>query len=430
MYSRFKAAIFLLVILSLVAIAAPVPKIYLYILPFENIDNDPAVDWLKQGMMDMLSKQLDGTASVELQDRDDLEKLMSNRNRMLHQPRGTKNFLLLGKFERSLTDVKIGLQLIDVATWEEVDRRNTQADYSQLEEMNSQVTEAVKTMLIPYLPEIETVQTPPPPEFKPAHPTLNKQVEEMGASIDIALDDLEESMDYVIGARGKPDPSEPKLEEGEWVLDIRGQDYTKENPELKANTDLLMNVLDDLTEAPYHVSLSKPKFEYDEDDRMKMTVVLPVTYALKEHLIKDMLTSLPYNGLKQDGSLTIFYFNRDRFNFPDEAMERINYGNYRAIPVIRFLDAKGDVVAIVIDSPTAGQSGRMTARPNCFYSHFFSPLIVFTIGGWSMQVAMETVNIPANYHFTLPVDDVSRLAKVNLKFVPENELEQFLELNL
>lgn len=430
MYQRFRLSIFLILLILAFGIGAPAPKIFLYILPFENIENDPSVDWLRQGMMDMLNKNLDHLTGIKLQDRDNLEELMSNRNRLLHQPRGTKNYLLLGKFERSLDKIKIGLQLIDVATWEEVDRRSTQSPYSKIDDLNDQVTEAVKTMLVPYLPEIETVTAAEQPVPTAPRPRIGREMEEMGASIDIALDNLEESMDYVIGARGKPDPNEPVVEEGEWVLDISGQDYTQENPELVANTEMLMNVLDDLTESPYHVSLSKPRFEYHEDNRTKMTVLLPVTYALKEHLIKDMLNSLPYNGLKQDGSLTIFYFNRDRFNFPAEAMERINYGKYRAIPVIRFFDAKDNVVAMIIDAPGADHLSGPNTNQKYFSAHYFSPLIVFTIGGWSMQVAMETVEIPATYQFDLDVNDVSRLSHVSLKFVPEEELEQFIELNL
>ena len=56
----------------------------------------------------------------------------------------------------------------------------------------------------------------------------------------------------------------------------------------------------------------------------------------------------------------------------------------------------------------------------------FSPLIDFTVGGWSMQIAMETVEINANYEFILPVTEIESLSNVSLKFVKENELSEFL----
>ena len=43
-----------------------------------------------------------------------------------------------------------------------------------------------------------------------------------------------------------------------------------------------------------------------------------------------------------------------------------------------------------------------------------------------MQIAMETVEINANYEFILPVTGIDNLSNVSLKFVKENELSEFL----
>ena len=59
--------------------------------------------------------------------------------------------------------------------------------------------------------------------------------------------------------------------------------------------------------------------------------------------------------------------------------------------------------------------------------HQFSPLIDFTVGGWSIQVAMETVEIQAVYEFILPVSEVESLSNVSLKFINENDLKKFLD---
>ncbi len=432
MYQRFRTPFLLILLILTIIWGVPAPKIYLYLLPFENIENDPSLEWLQVGMIDMLSTKLTNLHEIELKNKDDLENLMSNRNQLLYQKRGTKNFLLLGKFDRKLDQLKINLQIIDIATWEEVDRRATAGIYSKIPELNSLVFEAVRTMLLPFLPE--EAKRPVGEQLIPAavrpSPQYKEQVQDLGTSIDIAIDDLEESMDLVIGARGKPAPGEPVVSDGEWVLDISGEEYTQDNPELTGNTKLLLNVLEDLTNSPYNIALSKPQFEYDEDQRNRMNVVLPVKYSLKEHLIKDMLTSLPYSGLKQDGTLTIFYFNRDKFNFPAEAMDNIRHGDYRAIPVIRFFDKDGQVVALIVDSPEDNWSSNNSGRAVFAATHQFSPLISFSVGGWSIQVAMETVEIPVNYQFDLNVDDVSRLARVSLKFVPESELEDFIRQNL
>ena len=52
----------------------------------------------------------------------------------------------------------------------------------------------------------------------------------------------------------------------------------------------------------------------------------------------------------------------------------------------------------------------------------FSPLVDFTMGGWSLQVALEDVDINANYQFKMSIEEVDRIGRVSLKFVPEAEL--------
>ena len=80
---------------------------------------------------------------------------------------------------------------------------------------------------------------------------------------------------------------------------------------------------------PYDVELQRPEFEYHEDDELYMTVRFPIIYRLKDKILKDMLSSLPYTGLEQNGSLTIFYFDRTKFNFPRKHVEIITNGSYR-----------------------------------------------------------------------------------------------------
>ena len=54
-------------------------------------------------------------------------------------------------------------------------------------------------------------------------------------------------------------------------------------------------------------------------------------------------------------------------------------------------------------------------------------MIDFTVGGWSIQVAMEIVDIQAVYEFIIPVSQVESLSNVSLKFINENDLKSFLD---
>lgn len=82
---------------------------------------------------------------------------------------------------------------------------------------------------------------------------------------------------------------------------------------------------------------------------------------------------------------------------------------------------------MIVDTPEAAIYQLESANVHYFTDHKFSPLIDFTIGGWSLQVAMESVKIPVTYTFSLSIPTADSIRRVSLKFVPETELSSFLQ---
>ena len=410
------------------------PSVYLYVIDFDNVTQESTIDWLGQGFVDMLNAKLKEVDRLRLKNKEDLEEIMNNRSLLLHQPRGSRNFLLLGKFERKLDHVEVSLQLVDIATWEEVERRKISGSYNKISELNVKLTSTLETMLTPFIP-VDKKSKSIYPEFTVDKPMKqDKSVfstsKEVSKDLDSAIDELERSMDLVIGARDVASPDDSFKEGEEWVLDLGSSSQPSYNPENDANTLMLMNVLDDLMGSPYNVVIQKPLFEFDEEDAKTMHVSIAVEYSLKDHVIADMLRSLPYTGLKQDGSLMIFDFNKEKFNFSDALKEKIRFGKYRAVPVLSFLNEFGKPTVLVVDSPESAIHQISSSNVHYLADHKFSPLIDFTIGGWSLQVAMESVRIPVQYSFSVPIDTADSIRRVSLKFIPEVELASYLQATL
>ena len=81
---------------------AATPKLYLYLLPFDNINNEQAIAWLGLGFTDMLTKEMTALEGLFLRNRGDLENIMNNRGLLLKQPRDSRNILVLGKYSRKM----------------------------------------------------------------------------------------------------------------------------------------------------------------------------------------------------------------------------------------------------------------------------------------------------------------------------------------
>ncbi len=409
------------------AFAVP-PALNVYVIPFDNSKSETALTWLSEAFSSMVTANLSDQDRVYIKDQLNLEQVMSNRSLLNQQKPGTKNFLVLGKFERSLDKLIVSIQLIDIATWDEVDSRRITGYYNKIDDLNSSLVATVKTMLSPYLPKPTKSKYPTLTEGKGMQkpPTYAQSAIDASTAIDNAIIELEKKLDVSIGAQGQINPDESREIEGEWVLDFSKEDYENAKPENEMNTVMMVEVLENLMNNPYTVNLDKPKFSYDPQNKKEFQVQLPVNYKLKGNIIKDMLKSLPYSGLKQDGNLTIFYFNKDKYNFPPGISEKIKLGKYRAIPVIQLQNSLGVPLAVLVDSHDKTIQNLNSDRLVFKSFRSFSPLIDFTVGGWSMQVSLETVDISANYEFKIDVKTANSISRVKLKFVPENELYDYL----
>ena len=413
----------LLAIFVALSIGFAKPKISIYLIKFDNIPNDQVTEWLRDGFPDLVREELIKIEGIQIKDHADLERVMNNRTLLRGDRSRQRDLLLLGKYDRKLDEMKIRVQLVDIATWEELDKRSLTGSHQDISSLSNRLVETVYTMLMPLLP-IKKDPTLSASQYR-TYGILDL-AQELTMSIDHGIDLMEESMDLVTGAKGIPTYTDPDIT-GEWVLDLNVDNQEQENAENEINTNMLLQVLDNLTTSPYSVKLSKPRFEYDTGNDEQMNVVLSVTYSLKENIIKDMLTSLPYSGLKQDGSFTVFMFDKDNFNFPAHLTERFKTGAHRAIPVVRFFNNEGKIVVVIVDTPEVHWYSKTSKNVLFVSTHHFSPLIDFMVGGWSLQIAMETVNITVDYTFTMNVDKIHQLGKVSLKFIPENELGEFLK---
>jgi len=426
MRTKIKSIISSLSLMGVLFSAPPVLNIY--VIPFDNIKNDVAIGWLSDAFAEMINAELTEQDRIYLKGKAGLEEVMTNRSLLLQQRPGTKNLLILGKFERSLDKISISVQLIDISSWDELGNRKMRGNYNDVTGLNRLLTESVNMMMTPYLPKAEKSIYPTLTEGKRMRnpPTYAEKAIEVSSAIDEAIIELEKKLDISIGARGEEDPTEAREEDGEWVLDLSKDNYEDSRTENEFNTSIMVDVLSNLMSNPYQVKLDRPQFNYDPDNRKEFQITLPVNYKLKASIVKEMLESLPYSGIKQDGNLTVFYFNRDKYNFPKDISDNIQRGKYRSIPVIQLLDEKGDPVAILVDTPDHKIHGLSSDRVVFRPFRNFSPLIDFTVGGWSMQVSLETVDIPVEYRFKMNVSAANNISRVSLKFVPEGELHSFL----
>ena len=243
---------------------------YVYVLPFDNIQNDPALDWISTGLSDMTREEIRDIYGVRVKSREDLEVIMNDRSLMLKQPRGSRNLLVLGKYNRNLDKINVTIQIVDVANWEELGKTNISETYSKVQVLNQSVGRSVSQMLDPFLPKQPAPKSSPFPAYAKSKPSKIKnpiatRSKNLASSLDSQIAELEASMEYLLGAKArkeeKPMKDVPRFSSGEWSMDFDVNRKTESNPENAGNTRLLSSVLDQLLTNPYDVELQRPEFE-------------------------------------------------------------------------------------------------------------------------------------------------------------------------
>jgi len=427
----------LIILMFISGLVARQSIVYFYVIPFDNLKDDPTIEWIASGLSDMVSNRFKSEPGLLVQNKKDLEVIMNDRSLMLKQPIASRNLLLLGKYYRQLEKINVSLQLIDLATWDQIETKDISAEYSDITKMKKEIGDNIQEMISPYLPKGKNKVSVVLPKFIEPKPAKSRnpvsvKSEMVSKNLEEEFKKLEESMDVLLGLKENKD-LKPKKDitlfgnSGEWTMDFSANQLVEENPELEPNTEMLKEVLNKLIDNPYDVIMKKPNFIYHKDDDSYITVQFHVTYSLKDEIIKDMLNTLPYTGLEQNGSLTIFYFSKESFNLTDELTNRIVSGRHRTVPVIRFFNREGTPIVVLADTPEEHWHSRKSEKVLYLPENQFTPMIEFTVGGWSMQVAMETVNIHAKYEFILPMTDVENLSNVSLKFINEADLKKFLD---
>ena len=165
------------------------PALNVYVIPFDNSKSEPALTWLSDAFSSMISSNLSDQDRVYVKNQFNLEEVMSNRSLLTQQKPGTKNFLVLGKNERSLDKLLISIQLIDITTWDEVDSRRITGYYNKIDDVNSSLIEMIKTMLSPYLPKPSKSKYPTLTEGKGMQepPSYAQSAIDASTAIDLSL---------------------------------------------------------------------------------------------------------------------------------------------------------------------------------------------------------------------------------------------------
>ncbi|UCH63860.1 MAG: hypothetical protein JSU77_05305 [Fidelibacterota bacterium] len=414
----------------------------LFILDFDNLPGDARLDWLSRALKDMVLLRLEEEPRIVARDAGDITPFLEARvaERAGEARRlASNNLLLMGAYRRQDARLVVDLQLLDMRDWSSLRRESLEALYSDIPQLNELLVEKVLSMVkgVEFFSGIdleappEKVERPLPPseavapDFAPAD-EYGRTIPQVQEDLTRALKDLEEAMDSYSGYR--QEPSGTFQSEESYYRDFQLEGFGALPEEKVRHTELFEDVLRRVADNPYSADIGDLSLEVDPYDDNRVYISIPVSYRVKQALVEDMLYSLPYVATREERRLRTIRYDKSKFNFSTSLIDRIARGDYRVVPVVQLLDPQGVVRAVLVDSPDMSweryfpRVGVTVVRQKRFV-----PLMAITTSGFSVDVRLETSDVDVFYEFDIDVNRLTSYARVEVRFMKENQLLGFLQ---
>jgi TolB-like protein len=96
--------------------------INLFILSFDNYQNDPEIDWLREGFVDFLMDYFRSNPDVNVQRTTAINATL-DKIRRTPDLQTARNYILTGNFQRVNDQFEVNLQLTDINTWKTTEQQ-------------------------------------------------------------------------------------------------------------------------------------------------------------------------------------------------------------------------------------------------------------------------------------------------------------------
>jgi len=408
------------------------PPVYLYILSFDNLSQNPEIDWLKEGFVDFLINHYQNQPQVEAQPTDKLDEVL---NRLEQEPalKAYPNYILAGGFERSAGKFKIYLQFTDIRDWKKVIEDSVVIGQSDLAEVIQSLNTKVDQLLLGK--QRGPVSTPEEPAAGP--PSLStEETQQLQSELHQTKADLHkvsratldisqavEKFEKLLHTEKKPDQSvsaslftrRKPLKQAELFTD-KIQNYIE-------HTESFQNLLETIAALSYQIEIDDPFIARIPMQPKQVSLSFNVHYALDHDLISGWLASVPCQKTVQDNFIE-YAFNEHQFIFSEAFLHQIARGRYRYFPVIVFQSDQGTVYYTIIDVPFDCQPISEQVKT---YQRF-TPLVNLTSGAWHVKLYLSRHSSEYQYELKVPVDILKNINNIYVEMMTETDIiSQFVQ---
>ncbi|MBL7136861.1 MAG: hypothetical protein ISS81_09800 [Candidatus Marinimicrobia bacterium] len=408
--------------------------INLYILSFDNLSEDPEIDWLKDGFTDFIINHYNYVKGVTANRTIVLENILKEI-RVKPELKRKNNIILSGSYKRDKGKFFIKIQLTDLNTLETIASKEIKENSSDLGKVMELVNNTIDEMIIPgyQIHPREGVLSLVKPKTKEEEKNLKRGSDEIQRvsvisqatkNISFALDKLERSYTNksLIGEEKKyykqTDISRQK---------ISSDQFSRKISDHFSQTKSFKEIIYRIAQNPYEIEITDPTFKRVPLFPDKIEVRFSVNFRLHRDIIKDMLETLPCTKRKVDDFIEYSY-SGDQFIFDECLIDEISRGIFRSFPIIIFSSEKGDCVFNLIDVPFTFQP-QNEGRLNLLFNNQFRPMFNIYSSASDVKVYLQNRGTEVEYKIQISIEQLSKISQISVRMFSEDEISKFMSSN-
>lgn len=395
----------------------------IYLMEFENMQNDFTNSHLKEALPDLIKENYKFREDIQVEYAGDIRPYLKPTD--LGEVNSIRGLIINGRFQTINDEFFVEFEAYDIQDWKRLVSRRIFCPVHDIICVHDGFLMAIEKSISPFLTNaldidatISNLEQYPKREIPKSH---DLDSDSNNGNLENLNNLNEEGLDELGTGQKQGQYGDRYYREFNFAEISPDPNFAK-----KQNSESLITILDQILTNPYNVLIGELSLYPDPERYGYMRGEIPITYSVRSALTQELFTSLPHDKLMDANGNVILQFPNSSFIFDELLLEKLALMKYQLMPVIFFNNRIGGIQFIILDSWKEKYKYLEFQKISMITENQFKPLFALTPGSDNIQLNLDVSSQEVEYNFSIPHEAIGDYTKVTVKFMPEVELDALL----
>jgi len=397
---------------------------HIYLMEFENVNSDFTINNLSKALPDIVIENYEFRGDLSVEYLKTIDPYIPDANK------DVKNNALIvnGRFLSNDNDIDIEIELYDLSTWELLGKKSFYCSIEDMACIHDAFLITIEKMLSKHIMSEEIM------EFEIGKNITKKIIYSKDEQIDNsamfkeALSINAANAEFNINLTDKQNLNGSVVDEEIYrEFDFSSNKGSAKDP-IEVNTAKITDILNQFLTNPYNVIIGEIDIMISEYDTDMLDFTIPIEFSINKDLVDALLSDIPNTIThRKDGNLSI-EFSNENFMFDRLLITKLATMKYQIIPIYSFINKNDEIQLLIVDTWEKKYKDLLIGENKIIHTNQYTPLFAIKSDSYNIHINLEVNTSVINYSFSVPYNTFGNYTKLVVKFMGENELDQYLNI--